>query len=156
MSRCSSGGVAIFWPDPKVAVMVENGSSLRGISPETARDVLAQSMGTWTSVPCANGQPSIGVASVEVLVNDADGGAVGASGGRSPSHGGDFTSALRFIDTGWSHDPTAIALTTVRYGVQSGKIQAADIEANSETFDLTTVDLDGQFDLQSVLTHESG
>jgi MYXO-CTERM domain-containing protein len=155
-SRCNSGGIAIFWPDANVSVVVENGSTLRGISAETARNVLARSMETWTSVPCGEQSPSIGVASVELLATDRDAGSFGLSGTWMATREPDSTSALRFIDDMWPHDPKAIALTTVRYGVQSGKIFAADIEANSEIFDLTLADAGGDFDLQSVLTHESG
>jgi MYXO-CTERM domain-containing protein len=155
-SRCDSGGVALFWPDATVSVVVENGSPLRDVTAEAARDVLARSMAAWTSLSCDDRSPSIGVASIEImgLNRDAAPGAVGSAYGRPPE--GDSTSALRFIDSGWPNEPKAIALTTVRYGVQSGKILSADIEANSESFDLTLVDSGGDFDLQSVLTHESG
>jgi MYXO-CTERM domain-containing protein len=155
-SRCESGGVALFWPDATVAVVVENGSPLRDISAETARDVLERSMAAWTGLSCDNRSPSIGVASVEVMALEREAGSVvvGSAYGRPPDR--DSTSALRFIDSGWPNEPMAIALTTVRYGVQSGKIFSAEIEANSESFDLTLVDSGGDFDLQSVLTHESG
>jgi MYXO-CTERM domain-containing protein len=148
-SSCESGGAPLYWPAAQVTIGVENGSVLRGISAETARDILSPSMAAWTSVDCDGRPPSISVAPIEVV--DPGPGTPAERDATS-----DAISALRFFDNVWPHDPSAIALTTVRYGVQSGKIAAADIETNSAGHRLTIVDVGGDFDLQSVLTHESG
>ena len=106
-------------------------------------------MSTWTSVDCGGRPPSISVAPIEI---DADAGALPFGN----DAGGFSTNSLRFFDTVWPHDPSAIALTTVRYGLESGRIVTADIEANAVEHELTVVDMGGDFDLQSVLTHEAG
>jgi MYXO-CTERM domain-containing protein len=149
-SRCPSGGAPLYWSDPRVSIGVENGSATRGISAETARDVLSKSMSAWTSVDCGGRPPSISFAPIEIET-DA-GGALGFGG----DAGAGSTNSLRFFDTVWPHDPSAIALTTVRYGLESGRIVTADIEANAVDHELTVVDVGGDFDLQSVLTHEAG
>jgi MYXO-CTERM domain-containing protein len=149
-SKCPSGGVGIFWPEGQVSIGVENGSALRGISAETARSILTQSMNTWTSVDCGGRPPSISVAPIELIPQSAGTSAFGRDAA------GDSVNAMRFFDAEWPHDPTAIALTTVRYGLETGRIVAADIEANAAEHDLTVVDMGGDFDLQSVLTHEAG
>jgi len=148
-SSCANGGAPLYWPASQVTIGVENGTLLRAISAEAARDVLSKSMATWTSVDCGGRPPSISMAPIEMV--DPGSGTPAERDATS-----DAISALRFFDDAWPHDPSAIALTTVRYGVQSGKIAAADIETNSSGHKLTVVDVGGDFDLQSVLTHESG
>jgi hypothetical protein len=147
-STCASGGIPIYWADAQVSIGVENGSVLRGISAETARDVLTKSMNTWTSIDCGGRPPSISVEPIELVS------VMGTPAEREATT--DSVNAMRFFDADWPHDPAAIALTTVRYGLETGRIVAADIEANAAGHDLTVVDSGGDFDLQSVLTHESG
>jgi MYXO-CTERM domain-containing protein len=149
-SKCPSGGAPLYWPEARISIDVENGSVLRGISAETARDVLTRSTNAWTSVDCGGRPPSIGIASIE-LASGADPGS-----GLQPDGAGDSANALRFFDSAWPHETSAIALTTVRYGLESGKIVAADIEANAADHVLTVLDSGGDYDLQSVLTHEAG
>src|SRR5689334_22177228 len=66
-SKCPSGGIGIFWPDAEVSIGIENGSPLRGISAETARVVLTNSMNAWTSVDCGGRPPSIAVAPIQFI-----------------------------------------------------------------------------------------
>jgi hypothetical protein len=148
--KCPSAGIPIFWPQPQVTIGVENGSILRGIPAETARSVLTSSMNTWTSVDCAGRPPSVSVAPIELISG------IGGNAAFDRDATSDSVNALRFFDADWPHDPAAIALTTVRYGLETGRIVAADIEANAADHDLTVVDVGGDFDLQSVLTHEAG
>ncbi len=70
---------------------------------------------------------------------------------------------LIFRDDGWPHDLSGggtdvLALTTVTYDVVTGDIYDADIEVNTFDFTFTTSDSPGvnDYDLLSVLTHESG
>jgi Matrixin len=149
--KCPSGGVVLYWPGREMSIEIENGSVKRGISPETARDVLSRAMAAWTSADCGGGGPSVVISSIDVTSE-----AVPAKTVWRREATSDAVNALRFLDDQWPHDPSAIALTTVRYGTSSGKIFAADIEANSLSHDMTVVDSGGDFDLQSILTHESG
>jgi len=145
--KCPENGAELYWPDREVTVVVENGSGLRGISTDTARAVLTSSMTAWTTADCGGKPPSIGIAPIEILAN---------AGAITLDATADSVNALRFFDDAWPYEPNAVALTTVQYGLQSGKIFAADIETNSSGFALTVVDVGRDFDLQSVLTHESG
>jgi hypothetical protein len=149
LPKCPDGGVPLYWPDHEIKIGIENGSDIRNISPEAARDILTTSMAAWTSVDCGGGHhPSITVAPIQLTPVS------GSPGDRDATS--DAVNALRFFDSDWPHDPAAIALTTVRYGTESGRIVAADIEANSFDHNMTIVDVGGEFDLQSVLTHEAG
>jgi hypothetical protein len=150
--KCPSGGAPLYWPVPEMAIAIENGSERRGISPEMAREILSRAMAAWTGADCGGGRgPSVTIASIEVMSDAAT-----AKVGWRREATSDGVNALRFLDDLWPHDPAAIALTTVRYGTATGKIFAADIEANSMSHDMTVVDSGGDFDLQSILTHESG
>jgi hypothetical protein len=53
-------------------------------------------------------------------------------------------------------DPSALALTTLRFIPETGVIHDADIDVNAETQFWTTTDSDIRYDVQSVLTHEIG
>jgi hypothetical protein len=65
-----------------------------------------------------------------------------------------------FDDESWPYDDTenTIALTTVNYGVEDGRIFEAKTEVNSENQPLSTEEppLSGTYDLQAVFTHEAG
>ena len=59
----------------------------------------------------------------------------------------------------WPHPHTVghdIALTTTTFDPDTGELLNADIEMNAANFDLTTSDTDVQYDIASVLTHETG
>lgn len=59
----------------------------------------------------------------------------------------------------WPHPPTAghdIALTTTTFDPDTGELLDADMELNAANFSLTTSDDMVEYDLMSVLTHESG
>jgi hypothetical protein len=59
----------------------------------------------------------------------------------------------------WSHAHTEghhIALTTTTFDPKTGELLDADMELNLANFELTTSDTDVAYDLESVLTHETG
>ncbi|HEY6460654.1 MAG TPA: matrixin family metalloprotease, partial [Polyangiaceae bacterium] len=65
-----------------------------------------------------------------------------------------------FDDVKWPHDDpnNTLALTTVTYGVDDGRIFDADIEVNTAQHTITAAEPppDGSYDLQAILTHEAG
>jgi hypothetical protein len=65
-----------------------------------------------------------------------------------------------FDDVAWPHDDpnNTLALTTVTYGVDDGRIFDADIEVNTAQHTITAAEPppDGSYDLQAILTHEAG
>jgi hypothetical protein len=61
--------------------------------------------------------------------------------------------------TAWPHPPQAghdIALTTTTFDPTDGELLDADMELNAANFSFTTSDSTVDFDLQSVLQHETG
>jgi hypothetical protein len=65
-----------------------------------------------------------------------------------------------FDDAAWPHDDanSTLALTTVTYGVDDGRLLEAYTEVNTAqySFSLAAPPPAGSFDLESVLTHEAG
>jgi MYXO-CTERM domain-containing protein len=63
-----------------------------------------------------------------------------------------------FRDADWPYvgSLSTLALTTVTFGVQSGKIFDADVELNSFAVDLSTGDENVASDTLSIVTHEAG
>jgi MYXO-CTERM domain-containing protein len=63
-----------------------------------------------------------------------------------------------YRDAGWPYASSAatLALTTVTYNVNTGEIFDAEVEINSADNPITVGDDSVQFDLDSIITHESG
>jgi hypothetical protein len=64
-----------------------------------------------------------------------------------------------FDDSGWPHDDQAntLGLTTVTFGMDDGRIFAAYTEINTAEHEIVAQDPPaGAYDLQSILTHETG
>jgi len=156
-------GVATYWPTPSLAMSVDPaGSALRAITGEDARATLERALRAWTSVDCGGFTPSLGVTGVDLLTPvqvarlALDVPATDADAGEASSTDRDFINTLRFFDVGWIGGFSAIALTTSTFIVETGRILEADIEVNSEAFNLTTADVGGDYDLASILAHETG
>jgi len=96
---------------------------------------------------------------------------VAATDGDLPGARNDGQNSLLFLRSNWcdtsdpvtscTHDPSALALTTVFARKTDGHIVDADIEVNVETFMWADLELDTQAsadlnDLQNALTHEVG
>ncbi|HEY4224054.1 MAG TPA: matrixin family metalloprotease, partial [Myxococcota bacterium] len=59
----------------------------------------------------------------------------------------------------WLHDTDALAITTVTFESNQGRLLDADVEVNDATFAFSACDPDQcqvQYDLQNTLTHEFG
>jgi len=62
-----------------------------------------------------------------------------------------------FQDVEWPHpSKSTLALTTVTYNLDNGQIYDADMELNSATVVFSVSDTTVTYDLQSVVTHETG
>lgn len=160
---CALNGAALYWPVASVDVWVDpRGSPKRGIDASVAREILDTALRTWTSVDCPNGGPSIDVGRVELLTPetaiklgltlvDPDAGA------SEPSDADKRASLFSFVDDEWTHTGNhVIALTTISFGTESGRIVGADIEVNSAAHNITTSEALADYDLASLLTHEAG
>ena len=157
---CPTNGAELYWPTPSFDMWVNhNGSIKENISGEQLRDLLKQALASWTTATCGSSSPTIAVGKIELMEDDD---AI-AAGLVQPSKATSddpavTTSIVTFIDQGWMKESAdAIALTTTSFGTQSGRIFGADVELDSTDFRFT---LDGdpspEYDLLSVLTHETG
>jgi hypothetical protein len=79
-------------------------------------------------------------------------------GSPPPTDGGDGKTTVRWQDDGWDDlDPQALAVTLTSYDPSSGHITDADIIMNTRYSWCTSSDgCRGEYDVQSILTHEVG
>lgn len=156
---CIISGEALYWQGASFSFWVDaRGSAKRNISGTQALETFREALGTWTQADCQPGSPSIAISELTLVSDEA---ALQQGLGvpdEDPIPVADKNSSvLSFVDGSWApRDSMAIALTTVTFGPKTGHIFSADVEINSEQIDLTTSDTGGEYDLQSVLTHESG
>lgn len=154
---CAVTGAPLYWPDSTMDLAVfPEGSVKRGISAETTKNVVRRALSAWTTVECDGTDPSMAVGDVRVLTDAEVGDISERLTGDDDAHLG--IRVLRFHDLEWpypagGHD---VALTTTTYGTKDGRIYGTDIELNSANHNFTAGDAAADFDLLSVLTHESG
>jgi Matrixin len=148
---CITSGTPLYWPNSCVSFDVQkDGSKLLGISYDTVHSVAQNAFQQWVDADCGNGKhPSIQV---------ADYGPVDCS---KPEYNKTQPNAniITFHDSAWTYTNTAdtIALTTVFFDPDTGEIYDANVEINSNMYDLVDGNpLGDQVDLNAVLTHEIG
>ena len=152
---CEDGEVALplYWLSSCVHYVVNDAGTSQfgddGID-EVTLQTIRESFDTWNDVTCSDLQMiDNGTTPVDV----AEG---------PPMDGRDRLSLVVFRDENWSSVPGAssrsYALTSVSYLPDTGQILDADIEINSDTYDLTVENEpdDTQVDLRNTLTHEVG
>jgi hypothetical protein len=143
-------GIPLVWKRPCVGITVQEDASIH-VPLDTARDIIKQSFLAWEAPICDGAPPGI---HVEYM------GEAACAKVEYNQFGGN-TNVLVFRDTVWPHPGGAsdhkIALTTVTFDSTTGEIYDADIEVNStDKYQFTWGDTDVQYDLLSVLTHETG
>lgn len=144
--RPNDCGVPLFWPSQCVGYSVQKDASSQ-VDLATVQALAAEAFGTWASADCGEGaHPTIsaedlGPVTCSELAYDAE---------------KKNANIITFRDDDWPYKQNGIlALTTVTYALDTGKIRDADMELNSEGAKFTTgeaVDVD----LLSILTHEAG
>src|SRR5581483_5167563 len=108
--------------------------------------------GTWTGVTCGSGPITMAVNAGKPVPAMCT--AVGYVKGAKNN-----VNEIIFQDNGWPYNDgvNTIALTTLTFNSDTGQILDADIELNTSSGMITTgTPTASTFDLQSVLTHESG
>ena len=141
-------GKPLFWPTKCLGYSVQEDGS-RQASIDTIEQITRQAFGAWTSATCAGGTPGIGV---------ADLGAVECNRPEYNEEAGN-ANVIMFRDEEWpySGQGNTLALTTVTFNLDTGEIYDADLEVNGTAdVNLTTDDVNVQYDLLSILTHEAG
>ncbi len=159
VSGCWEGGVPLHWstsPVPYGAAAA--GSPLRKVTGADATRVADLAFGAWKNASCDKGTPSVEGVDDGPITSVPDAGDCTTSLSCDP----ETHDVIVFDDTVWPYDDpvNTIALTTVSYGVDDGRIFEAKTEVNSKEQDLTTEEPppagSSAYDLQAVLTHEAG
>lgn len=141
----SDCGIALYWPTSCVGYSIQKDASSQ-VDLATVTQLTRQAFDAWQNASCDGQSPSVtavdlGPVSCDQLEYDAD-----------------FKNAnvIMFRDESWPYTGAVLALTTVTYALDTGKIRDADMELNSAQAQFTTTDAGVQVDLLSILTHEAG
>jgi hypothetical protein len=144
-------GTPIAWPvaSPCVEFSVQQaGSPKRGITAAQTAQVMTSAFAQWTGAACTGGTPHIEVTEgPEVVCDDHE---YNQTAGNA--------NVILYHDDIWPYEGSSntLALTTVTYDLDTAVIYDADMELNSADNDFTLGDADVDFDLLSIVTHESG
>jgi Matrixin len=141
-------GITLFWPSACVGYSIQQDASKR-TSFATVQATVQQAFATWMAAECTGGgSPHILIQELEPV----------ACHEHEYNQGAANANAIMFRDDSWPYTgaDNTLALTTVTYNLDNGEIYDADMELNSASIAFTTGDARVQFDLLSVLTHETG
>jgi hypothetical protein len=139
---CWATGIPLSWTEQCISFSVNVAGSARlALDYQAALAIVQQGFSRWPNASCSDGSPSIAF--------EHRGGLTCDRVEYNPS--GPNANAVIFRDDSWgTHDPTALALTTVAFNVRTGRILNADMEINATTDELRVIDL------PFVVTHEAG
>lgn len=148
-TSCMEGGLPLYWPGGCASFSVnEAGSPKRGITAQLTKDMISQALARWMGVDCGGGAPSLKLfKSEDVRCAEQE------YNQEAPN-----ANIWMYRDDFWPYASSSatLALTTVTYNVKTGEIFDADVEINSAESPITVGDENVQFDLDSIITHESG
>jgi hypothetical protein len=150
---CVTIGLPLYWPVACSSYSLHQAAAPNVPLAEFSR-VAAASFSAWTAVACDGGaKPSIRVVELgpipcpDVVY-------------RCPSckQTGGNANTIVFRTDVWPYPESrgTLALTTVTFNTQTGEIYDVDMEINDVKIALTTGDMNVQYDLQSIITHEAG
>lgn len=145
---CATKGKGLYWPVACASYDL-SAESTPGIPFDAFSETAAAAFGAWTSADCGGGQaPSIRV---------KDLGPVQSASTCYNQRAGNVN-VIFFQSKKWPYagGSKTIALTTVTFNTDTGEIYDADMEINSAEMALTVSDTNVEYDLQSVITHETG
>lgn len=153
-TQTSSDGPNLAWAT-RTVTLARSGLGDELNDPTVVEDTLAAAAASWSEVGCSDLELRIGSATSQRLV-----GFDWAAGSESPEN----QNILVFrnqtdgdpIDA-WVHQLGALAITTVTFESNAGRLLDADVEINDVSFIFTACDdCAASFDLQNTLTHELG
>ena len=141
-------GLPLFWGSPCVGWSLQQNASAHTTFAETEQ-ILTKAFHTWTTAACAGGgTPRMSVTEAAAAVCDK----------HEYNQAAGNANIILFHDDAWPYEgsPNTLALTTVTYNLDTGEIYDADMELNSADNTFTTGDTNVEFDLLSIVTHETG
>jgi hypothetical protein len=141
-------GIELFWPNPCVGFSVQKDAS-KQVSLAETEDLVTTAFHNWTTAACAGGgTPEMSVTEFAPAVCDVI----------QYNQTSCNDNVIMYRDDSWPYEgsPNTLALTTVTYALDTGEIYDADMELNSADNTFTTGTTDVQFDLPSILQHETG
>ena len=153
---CWSQGKPLAWQVDSVPYGLQRAAS-KQVSLADATKVAHASFMAWNDVVCPGGPTRIEAFDNGPLTTQPGAGGCTNSNSCDPAQ----DDVIVFDDTVWPHDDpyNTLALTTVTYGVDDGRIFEAYTEVNS-TKQLTVQEpppaSSPAYDLQAILTHEAG
>lgn len=148
--EASDCGIPLFWPSSCVGFSMQQDGSNQ-VSLSLAEQIFEEAFARWTGALCpGGGKPHIRVVNMGPVACDKH--------EYSQSDAIGNANIMIFRDDAWPHPGagSTLALTTVTYNKENGEIYDADMEINSFGTTLTTTDAGVQFDLASIVTHETG
>jgi MYXO-CTERM domain-containing protein len=165
VSGCWTDGVPLAWSVSRVPYAVSSTASTQ-VSVADATRVADLAFSAWNATSCATKSPAIDAFDDGPIAvpTGLEGDALVAWASCSDSASCDPAAhdVIVFDDEAWPYsDPVnTLALTTVTYGVDDGRIFEAYTEVNSAEHQLTTSEPPpaggSTYDLQAILTHEAG
>ncbi len=143
-------GIPVRWDRECVGFAVHERGSEQ-VSAQTTAEVTAKAFEVWTTAKCpTGGSPSIAVLDLGTV--DCD-----VVEYNHDNHSGNVN-VVTYRDDDWPYVKIedAVALTTISYDQNTGVLFNADIEINSAERNFSTTETTDDYDLLSVLVHETG
>jgi hypothetical protein len=143
-------GNVLFWANPCVGFSVQkDGSKKLGITAAETEQIVKKAFDNWLSAECTGGgTPRMTVTMfAQAVCNKQEYNSAACN-----------DNIIMYDDDVWPYEGSAnvLALTTVTYAKPSGEIYDADMELNSHDNHFTTGDTGVEFDLPSIVQHETG
>jgi hypothetical protein len=149
-SYATDCGLPLYWPTPCVTFSIqENASPLRNITVAETASVVKTGFRAWLHAQCPT-HGTIQMAVVEAPTAACDRHEYNTDAGNA--------NIIMFRDDVWPYEGTVntLALTTVTYDLNTAEIYDADMELNSVDNAFTLGNSDVDYDLRSIVTHETG
>ncbi len=146
---CATVGLPLQWKKGCVSYSVHRaGSPRRNVSYDRVHSITERAFDRWLSADCDSGSPSLRAVDNSPVTCD------------KPEYNSSDGNAniIMFRDDDWPYAGAnaTLALTTITFNFETGEIFDADIEINSFKTPITTGDVAVDFDLESIITHETG
>jgi MYXO-CTERM domain-containing protein len=156
-TRTPALGPSVFWPVRTVEVHPIGGGAEVGSAELVG--VLERGASTWSAPDCADAVVVVGGPGQEPVAGFNW--HAGAGSDRNENIVVFRNDTVGDPVDRWVHTLGALAITTVTFDANSGRLLDADIEVNDVAFDFTTCDPEApgctvSFDLENTLTHELG